>query len=206
MRRGSLALLVTVAAAVVIAMPAAGVDPGALASPDSAGAAARFVGGLFPPELAPAYLMRVVGLMAQTIAISVAGTVIAIGVAIPLALAALRLRGEERGRESLGTTRWSLAWAARLGVRHGGRSANRAQFEQMNREVIAGTVGDLCDEALVLDLLISESGHHVEGAAMRGVRSTVPGLACSAILVARHPRSAEGRRSPMADGGRYART
>jgi phosphonate transport system permease protein len=117
MRRGSLALLVTVAAAVVIAMPAAGVDPGALASPDSAGAAARFVGGLFPPELAPAYLMRVVGLMAQTIAISVAGTAIAIGVAIPLALAALRLRGEERGRESLGATRWSLAWAARLGVR-----------------------------------------------------------------------------------------
>ena len=117
MRRGSLVLLLTVVAAVIVAMPAAGVDPGTLASPDSAGAAARFVGGLFPPDLAPAYLLRVVGLMAQTIAISIAGTVIAVAAAVPLALGALRLRGEERGREALGTPGWSLAWAARLAVR-----------------------------------------------------------------------------------------
>jgi len=117
MRRASLALLVTIVGAIVIAMPSAGVDPGVLASPDSAGAASRFIAGLFPPELAPDYLARVLVLMLQTIAISIAGTVIAIVAAVPLGLAALRLRGEERSRAALGTGRWLAHWTVCMGAR-----------------------------------------------------------------------------------------
>jgi phosphonate transport system permease protein len=103
--------------AVIIAMPLAGVDPGALLSPDSTDAASRFIAGLFPPELAPDYLARVLTLVVQTIAISIAGTVIAVVAAVPMGLLALRLRGEERSRAASGTGRWSARWAVCLAAR-----------------------------------------------------------------------------------------
>jgi len=117
LRRASLAFLITVAGAVVIAMPSAGVDPGALLSPDSADAASRFIAGMFPPELAPDYLARVATLVLQTIAISIAGTAIAAVAAVPLGLLALRLRGEERGRAATGAGRWGARWAVCLAAR-----------------------------------------------------------------------------------------
>src|SRR5262249_29994687 len=98
-------------------MPSAGVDPRTLVSPDSTDAASRFIAGLFPPELAPEYLARVLVLMLQTIAISIAGTVIAVAAAIPLGLAALRLRGEERSGEARGTSRWLARWTVCMGAR-----------------------------------------------------------------------------------------
>ena len=111
MRRGSVGLALGVVAAIAISLPGAGVNPLLLLAPDSAAAAARFLSGLFPPELSGPYLVRILGLMAQTIAISIAGTVIAIGLAVPGALLSLRLRGEERGRSALGTPRWATRWS-----------------------------------------------------------------------------------------------
>lgn len=117
LRRVSMAFLITLVGAVAIAMPSAGVDPGALLSPDSADAASRFIAGLFPPELAPDYLARVLTLVVQTIAISIAGTMFAVVAAVPLGMLALRLRGEERGRAAAGTGRWSARWAVCLTAR-----------------------------------------------------------------------------------------
>jgi phosphonate transport system permease protein len=71
----------------------------------------RFVGGLFPPEVAPDFLRTTGRLMLETIQISVLGTFIAIVLGFPLGALALRQRGEEVSRAALGTGPWLLHWA-----------------------------------------------------------------------------------------------
>ena len=70
----------------------------------------RFVSGLFPPALAPDFLQSIGGLLLETIWISIAGTTLAFLLAVPLALGAMRSRGEETSRASLGTPAWLVHW------------------------------------------------------------------------------------------------
>ena len=70
----------------------------------------RFVSGLFPPAVAPDFLQSIGGLLLETIWISIAGTTLAFLLAVPLALGAMRSRGEESSRASLGTPAWLLGW------------------------------------------------------------------------------------------------
>jgi phosphonate transport system permease protein len=79
--------------------------------PSNVKSATRFIGGLFPPETSPDFLRHVLQLMLETIQISVLGTFIAIVFGFPLAVFALRQRGEEVSRSSLGTARWLARWA-----------------------------------------------------------------------------------------------
>jgi len=107
----SVAVGLLVVAGIAASFPLARVDPAGLVAPNNGAAVARFIGGLFPPELAPVYLWRVAELMGQTAAISLAGTALAIVAAIPLALAATRRRGEEERRVARGDLSWALRWA-----------------------------------------------------------------------------------------------
>ncbi|HEX3246577.1 MAG TPA: hypothetical protein VHX16_14315, partial [Chloroflexota bacterium] len=79
-------------------------------SAQNARSVARFVSGLFPPALAPDFLQSIAGLILETLFISIAGTVIAFIVAVPLALGALRIRGEETSLQALGLPGWLARW------------------------------------------------------------------------------------------------
>ncbi len=151
-----LLLVVLLVAGVAASFPFAGADPAALVEPENGAAAARFVGGLFPPELAPRYLRRVLRLMGKTAAISVAGTVLAIIAAIPLALGALRPRGEETGRAAQGTRRLALGWTT-YGLARGTLNLARAVPELVWALVFVVMVG-LGPFAGVLALAIHSAG------------------------------------------------
>lgn len=191
LRRGSLALAVTVVGAIVIAMPAAGVDPAVLLSPDSGDAASRFLAGLFPPELAGDYLLRVLTLMLQTIAISIAGTVIAVAAAIPMALIALRLRGEERSREAVGPVRWTLRWATSLAARsvlNLARAVPELAWALLFVVMVglgpfAGVLALAAHSTGVLGKLYSELLESVDQRAVEAVRSTGAGELSVTVLV-----------------------
>ncbi|MGE3272762.1 MAG: phosphonate ABC transporter, permease protein PhnE [Chloroflexota bacterium] len=77
----------------------------------------RFVAGLFPPELAFDFLSSIGRLLLETVWISIAGTTLAFVLAIPLAAGAMRSRGEEASRASLGTVGWLAGWAVYGGSR-----------------------------------------------------------------------------------------
>ncbi|MBI4491440.1 MAG: phosphonate ABC transporter, permease protein PhnE [Chloroflexi bacterium] len=79
-------------------------------TPENTKSVARFVGGLFPPELDPAFLRTSGVLVLETIEISVVGTALAIALGFPLGLLAMRQRGEEVSRAALGTPAWALRW------------------------------------------------------------------------------------------------
>src|SRR5437016_2034141 len=70
----------------------------------------RFVGGLFPPDLSPDFLRHVVQLTIEATQFSILCTVLAILFGFPLAVIALRQRGEDVSRSSLGTTHWLVRW------------------------------------------------------------------------------------------------
>lgn len=78
----------------------------------------HFLSGLWPMELAPGFLKDIVRLVIETVAISVAGTVLAVIMAVPLTIGATRVRGEEFSRQSRGTMFWLCRW----GIYHLSRS------------------------------------------------------------------------------------
>jgi phosphonate transport system permease protein len=80
-------------------------------SPQNARSVARFVSGLFPPETSFDFLRTIGGLVLETIFISIAGTVLALVLAVPLGFCALRLRGEEASRAAQGNAVWLLRWS-----------------------------------------------------------------------------------------------
>jgi phosphonate transport system permease protein len=80
-------------------------------SSNNAKSVARFVSGMFPPATSLEFLRSIGALIMETIFISIAGTALAFVLAIPLALGAMRQRGEERSRDALGTPGWIAAWA-----------------------------------------------------------------------------------------------
>ncbi|MDB5081704.1 MAG: phosphonate transporter, inner rane subunit [Chloroflexi bacterium] len=69
---------------------------------------ANFTAGLFPPDLSPGFMSLVWQLTIETFQISVIGTVLAIIIAFPLSLLAMRRRGDEVSRAALGTPRWLI--------------------------------------------------------------------------------------------------
>ena len=79
-------------------------------TPQNARSVSRFVSGLFPPAMELEFLRSIGGLVLETLWISIAGTVLALILSIPLALGALRTRGEEYSRAALGTPRWLVRW------------------------------------------------------------------------------------------------
>lgn len=86
-------------------------DLGLFFEPGNVKAISRFVGGLFPPETAPEFLQTIGGLVLETLAISIVGTGLAVGLALPLALVGMRVRGEETTLAAVGPLAWGLRWA-----------------------------------------------------------------------------------------------
>src|SRR5262249_28699376 len=72
----------------VVAWKVVGVDLHALFSAQAAADAWRFVGGLFPPDLSPAFLRTVFRAAAQTLATAIAATMLSIAIGMPLAVLA----------------------------------------------------------------------------------------------------------------------
>jgi phosphonate transport system permease protein len=80
--------LVLVAAFLAWSVAASEVSPAALAAPGALEGLGRLARGLVPPDLSPGFLAVVAAAVGRTIAIGVAGTVLAILLAIPLGLLA----------------------------------------------------------------------------------------------------------------------
>lgn len=78
---------------------------------------ARFVTGLWPPEVSPEFLLNTLRLMLETTEISLVGTVLAVMLGFPLSILALREQGEEFSRPSQGTLAWGLRWAGYYSTR-----------------------------------------------------------------------------------------
>ncbi|MFN8524805.1 MAG: phosphonate ABC transporter, permease protein PhnE [Chloroflexota bacterium] len=86
-------------------------------TPQNARNVARFVGGLFPPALDAQFLRSIGSLVLETVFISIAGTSLAFVLALPLALGALRVRGEEVSYAAIGPLRSAVRWAIWGGAR-----------------------------------------------------------------------------------------
>jgi len=71
----------------------------------------RFVSGLFPPALTADFLRHLLQLTIETIQISVLGTFVAVVLGALLTIPAMRQRGEDVSRSSLGTAHWLLQWS-----------------------------------------------------------------------------------------------
>jgi len=83
-----LALAGLVVAAVIASAAAAGVRLAPLVDPANHAQVGRFLRGLAPPALSPAFLRVVLAAAIRTLAIAVAGTALALAVAMPLAVLA----------------------------------------------------------------------------------------------------------------------
>ncbi len=79
---------VLVAAFLAWSVVEAGVSPGALVSAGALEGLGRLLRGLFPPDLSPTFLGVVAVAVARTLAIGIAGTVLAIVLAVPLGILA----------------------------------------------------------------------------------------------------------------------
>jgi phosphonate transport system permease protein len=105
-------------ASVVLSLRAAQVDPRLLVEGDTLGNVARFVRGMFPPQLSRDFLVLMVRPAVETVQISVMGTVIAVLIGFPLGLLAtssltwtgiLHERTSRAGRWALGFVPYAAA-------------------------------------------------------------------------------------------------
>ncbi|HEY0078538.1 MAG TPA: ABC transporter permease subunit [Pyrinomonadaceae bacterium] len=102
------ALLVALLAALVFCWRAAEIRPSALFDPESASAVASFLRGLFPPDFSLSFLGVVFDATVQTLAIAVAGSLLSVGIGLPLGILAtstlwrrgVLLSGEQPGAQS----------------------------------------------------------------------------------------------------------
>ncbi len=85
-------------------------SPAAFAEPSNIKAMSRFAAGLWPPETDGKFLTAISKLLIETVKISIVSTALAILLAFPMALAAMRPRGEEYSRTVIGTPLWLLRW------------------------------------------------------------------------------------------------
>ncbi|MHB8170429.1 MAG: phosphonate ABC transporter, permease protein PhnE [Thermincolia bacterium] len=99
-----------VLAAIVYSAKVTEFSPGLFLDSGNLKGMGRFIGGLWPPETDPGFLVATFKLIGETIAISVIGTALAVLFAFPLSILATRLRGEEFSRRAVGTLRWLLRW------------------------------------------------------------------------------------------------
>lgn len=122
--RVSVAVGLAFLAALAASWHLAQVHPGALLQADARRNIARFVAGMFPPELSPDFLRLLVTPVLETLQISVAGTALAVALGVPLGLlatASLSHAGvlheqEARGARRLGRMLPYLAARALLSV------------------------------------------------------------------------------------------
>ena len=95
-----------------------GFDPAAFIEPGNGKNIARFVKGLWPPDTSADFLRTTGTLIWETVLISVVGTAMALVFAFPLAVLAMRARGEEftraAGRNGVWMVRWAGYYTARF--------------------------------------------------------------------------------------------
>lgn len=99
------ALLLAAAVALALCWHAAEVRPAVLFDRASAAAVWGFLRGLFPPDLSPGFLRVVLVASVQTVAVALAGTLLSVGIGLPLGVMATAtlwrrgplLEGERRG-------------------------------------------------------------------------------------------------------------
>ena len=103
-------LAVAIALAVVWSGAGTGFSFGAPFAPENVRSVTRLVGGAFPPEFSPEFLGTALRLVVETIQISIIGTALAIVLAAPLAVAAMRRAGEEFSPRVAGRADWTLRW------------------------------------------------------------------------------------------------
>ncbi len=103
-----------------VSLRVAQVDPRLLFEREALGNLAKFVGGMFPPELSPSFLSLMLRPVVETIQISVMGTVLAVVIGLPLGLLAtgsltwsgvLHQRRSPPGRWLLGFVPYALVRA-----------------------------------------------------------------------------------------------
>lgn len=85
-------------------------SPSAFFDPGNGKNISRFIGGLWPPETSIDFLKTSGKLILETVELSIVGTFLAVIFAFPLSILALRVRGEEFSKASVGVIRWSLRW------------------------------------------------------------------------------------------------
>lgn len=85
-------------------------SPSAFFEPSNLKAMTRFAGGMWPPETAQGFLTAIGKLLLETVEISLVATAIAIVLAFPMSVAAMRPRGEEFSRRVLGWPVWISRW------------------------------------------------------------------------------------------------
>jgi phosphonate transport system permease protein len=85
-------------------------SPQTFLEPSTLKAMNRFVGGLWPPEVDPKFLSSIGKLLLETVEISLVATALAVIIALPLSVAAMRPRGEEFSRTVLGLPMWAMRW------------------------------------------------------------------------------------------------
>lgn len=121
--RRRVALLLALAAALAFCWRAAEVRPAALVDPAAAASVWRFLRGLFPPDLSTEFLRVVLSATLRTLAIALAGTVLSVGIGMPLGFLAtatlwrrgILLSGERRGLSTTLLALLSRAARALLG-------------------------------------------------------------------------------------------
>jgi len=109
--------LALVAAFLVWSVVASDVPLAALLTPGALDALGRFLRGLFPPDLSPGFLVVVAVAVARTLAIGIAGTMLAVLLAIPLGILATPTLFRP-GTLAAGQGPWTLAlFGAHLAAR-----------------------------------------------------------------------------------------
>lgn len=94
-----------------------GVSFGALLEPRNLRAVQKFVTGLWPMETSPQFLLQVSKLLVETVEISLVSTALAILLALPMSVLAIRPQGEEFAVTRLGRIPWTLRWVLYYCVR-----------------------------------------------------------------------------------------
>ena len=110
------ALTAVVAAAVVASAAAVGLFDADLFDAGMLRRMARFAAGFFPPELAPAALRGLLGPVAQTLGISVIGTLIGVVIGAVLGVPAAALAEDDRARRVPRLIRQTVRRACRLAL------------------------------------------------------------------------------------------
>jgi phosphonate transport system permease protein len=103
-------LALTVLVAIVFSSMDTGFSPSSFLEPSNVKAMSRFAGGLWPPETDSKFLIAIAKLLLETVEISLVATALSIVAAFPLALLAMRPRGEETSRSVMGTPFWLVRW------------------------------------------------------------------------------------------------
>lgn len=107
----NLALAIGLIAAVWWSAAGTGLSLTAPFAPENTKSVVRFISGAFPPNLSPNFLQTALRLVVETVQISIVGTVLAIMMAFPLSVLAMRRTGQEFSLPAAGAFNWTVRWA-----------------------------------------------------------------------------------------------